>query len=84
VEQRNDVEHTSLEVGRGVLSTFAMGVDLTDASGGGVLCADEEVGRGACTVGEGRGSSTARVGMGGNFEVVYDGGMMRSCGRQEG
>ena len=74
---------TSLEAGGGVLSTFVMGVDLADASGVDVLCADEGVGRGACMVGEGRGSSTPRVGMEGGFEVVYA-GMMKSCGRQEG
>jgi len=60
-----------------MLSTCVMGVDLAGASGGGVLCVDEEVGRGACALGEGRESSTPLVGMGGVCEDEVNG--MKSC-----
>lgn len=65
-----------------MLSTFVMGAGLAGASGGVVLCVDEGVGRGACMVGEGRGSSTPRVtvGMGGDFEVYA--GMMKVVGER--
>lgn len=61
-----------------MLSTCVMGVDLAGASGGDVLCVDEEVGRGACALGGGRESSTPHVGMGGDCEGVNG---MKGCGR---
>ena len=51
-----------------MLSTFGTGVDLAGTSTGDVLYVDGDVARGACELGEGRGSSTAREGMGGDGE----------------
>lgn len=59
---------TSLATGGGTLSTFGMSVDLAGTSTGDVLWVDEDVGKGACELGEGRGSSTTREEMGGDGE----------------
>lgn len=64
--------------GGGTSSTFVMGVDLASASGGDVLCVNEEVGRGACALGEGRELSTPCVGMGGDCGV--NDGMIKVVG----
>ena len=59
---------TSLATGGGTLSTFWTGVDLVGTNTGDVLWVDEDVAKGACELGEGRGSSTRREGMGGDGE----------------
>ena len=55
-----------------------MGVDLAGASGGDVLCVNGGIGRGACTLGEGRGASTPHVGMGGGSGCEVNDGMMKA------
>jgi hypothetical protein len=62
----------TLGTGGGTLSTFGTGVNLTGTSTGDVLWVDEDVTRGACELGEGRGSSTTREGMGGDGEENVD------------
>jgi hypothetical protein len=73
---------TSLATGGRALSTFGTGVDLAGTSTGDILWDDGDVARGACELGEGRGSSTGREGMGGDGEEYA--GMLRVVGEQSG